>query len=153
MLLNLESEGTRVYDILREESIRMIRTLTEWFAGRGNLSAFFLTEGMLSQAIQSVRILEAALPMPPPVAAFWHGSIFPRGRRILSIHWSGFVKKGRALGTGFHQPEGSSSEGSGLLPGGRCICPVDCSPSPRNEGVECLCRAWRLSTLKWRCSR
>ena len=35
LLLNLESEGTRVYDILREESIRMIRTLTEWFAGRG----------------------------------------------------------------------------------------------------------------------
>ena len=100
LLLNLESEGTRVYDILREESIRMIRTLTEWFAGRG-IPVRILTEGMLSQAIQSVRILEAALPMPPPVAAFWHGSIFPRGRRILSIHWSGFVKKGEGFGYWF----------------------------------------------------
>ena len=44
LLLNLESEGTRVYDALREESIRMIRTLTEWFAGKG-IPVRFLSNG------------------------------------------------------------------------------------------------------------
>ena len=35
LLLNLESEGTRVYDKLREESIRIARTFTEWLAAKG----------------------------------------------------------------------------------------------------------------------
>lgn len=35
LLLNLETEGTHVYRALQEESIRIVRSLTEWFCARG----------------------------------------------------------------------------------------------------------------------